>query len=148
MDEKYLCIENPCCLWYISVKFSGMGVVRLKERGGQAEFRRGCTDGGQCTVVEFASRRMRHMAQLKRNPQNRIVMRCYSANLPAMTAGRDLDERPSPVPGGRCAPACIVVAPEGAYALLRMPCGTNEISKRLLRRCEPLSRCLEPARRI
>lgn len=79
-----------------------MGVVRLKERGGQAEFRRGCTDGGQWTVVEFASRMMRHMAQLKLNPQNRIVMRCHSANLPAMTAGRDPDERPSTVPGDRC----------------------------------------------
>ena len=46
---------------------------------------------------------MRHMVQLKRNPQNRVVMRCHSANLPAMTDGRDPDERLSPVPGGRCA---------------------------------------------
>ena len=45
---------------------------------------------------------MRHMVQLKLNPQNRIVMRCHSANLPAMTAGRDPDVRPSPVPGDRC----------------------------------------------
>ena len=102
-----------------------MSVVRLKERGGQAEFRRGCTDGRQCTVVEFAFRMMCHMAQLKLNPQNRIVIRCRSTNLPAMTDGRDPNERPLPVPGGRCAPACIVVAPEGAYALLQMPCGTN-----------------------
>ena len=104
-----------------------MGVVRLKERGGQEELRRGCTDGGQCTVVEFASRMMSYVAQLKLNPQNRIVMRCHSANLPAMTAGQDLDKRPSPVPGGRCASEWIVVAPEGAYTLLRMPCGTNDI---------------------
>ena len=87
----------------------------------------GCTDGGQYTVVEFASRMMSYVAQLKRNPQNRVVMRCHSANLPAMTAGRDPDERPLPVPGGRCAPEWIVVAPEGAYTLLRMPCGTNDI---------------------
>ena len=76
--------------------------MRLKEQGGQAELHRGCTDGRQCTVVEFASRMMRHMVQLKLHLQNRIVMRCHSANLPAMTAGRDLDKRPSPVPGDRC----------------------------------------------
>lgn len=69
-----------------------MGIVRLIERGGQKELCWGCTDGGQCTVVEFASRMTSYVAQLKRNPQNRVVMRCHSANLPAMTAGRNLDK--------------------------------------------------------
>ena len=69
-----------------------LGIVRLKDRGQQADLLWGYTDGGKFTS-EFPAHMMSHVARLKVDPMNRVVMHCHPANLLAMTYVHDLDEK-------------------------------------------------------
>ena len=69
-----------------------LGIVRLKDQGRQADLLWGYTDGGQFTS-EFPAHMMSHVARLKVDPKNRVVMHCHPANLLAMTYVHDLDEK-------------------------------------------------------
>ncbi len=103
-----------------------LGIVRLLEQGQQADLLWGFSDGGQFTS-EFPAHMMSHVARLKVNPENRVVMHCHPANLLAMTYVHDLDERAFTRTLWQMCTECIVVFPEGVNVLPWMLCGTNEI---------------------
>ena len=105
-----------------------LGIVRLTEKGEKAELLWGFTDGGQFTS-EFPAHMMSHMARLKVNPENRVVMHCHPANLLAMTYVHDLDEKAFTRTLWQMCTECIVVFPEGVNVLPWMLCGTNEIGE-------------------
>ena len=105
-----------------------LGIVRLKDRGRQADLLWGYTDGGQFTS-EFPAHMMSHMARLKVNPENRVVMHCHPANLLAMTYVHTLEEREFTRTLWQMCTECIVVFPEGVNVLPWMLCGTNEIGE-------------------
>ena len=105
-----------------------LGVVRLKKQGQQADLLWGYTDGGQFTS-EFPAHMMSHVARLKVDPKNRVVMHCHPANLLAMTYVHTLDEREFTRTLWQMCTECIVVFPDGVNVLPWMLCGTNEIGE-------------------
>ena len=105
-----------------------LGIVRLAQNGEQADLLWGFSDGGQFTS-EFPAHMMSHVARLKVNPENRVVMHCHPANLLAMTYVHDLDERAFTRTLWQMCTECIVVFPEGVNVLPWMLCGTNEIGE-------------------
>ena len=105
-----------------------LGIVRLKDRGQQADLLWGYADGGQFTS-EFPAHMMSHAARLKVNPENRVVMHCHPANLLALTYVHDLDEKQFTRTLWQMCTECIVVFPEGVNVLPWMLCGTNEIGE-------------------
>lgn len=105
-----------------------LGIVRLKEQGRQAELLWGYADGGQFTS-EFPAHMMSHVARLKVNTDNRVVMHCHPANLLAMTYVHDLDEKQFTRTLWQMCTECVVVFPDGVNVLPWMLCGTNEIGE-------------------
>ncbi len=105
-----------------------LGVVRLRDQSRQAELLWGFSDGGQFTS-EFPAHMMSHVARLKVNPENRVVMHCHPSNLLAMTYVHDLDERAFTRTLWQMSTECIVVFPDGVNVLPWMLCGTNEIGE-------------------
>ena len=103
-----------------------LGLVRLTERGTQAELLWGYEDGGKFTS-EFPAHMMSHVARLTVDPANRVVMHCHPANLLAMTYVHTLDERAFTRTLWQMCTECIVVFPDGVNVLPWMLCGTNEI---------------------
>ena len=105
-----------------------LGIVRLKDRGRQADLLWGYEDGGQFTS-EFPAHMMSHAARLQVNAENRVIMHCHPANLLAMTFVHDLDEKAFTRTLWQMCTECIVVFPEGVNVLPWMLCGTNEIGE-------------------
>ena len=105
-----------------------LGIVRLREAGRQADLLWGFSDGGRFTS-EFPAHMMSHVARLKVDPDNRVVMHCHPANLLAMTYVHELDERAFTRTLWQMCTECIVVFPEGVNVLPWMLCGTNEIGE-------------------
>ena len=103
-----------------------LGLVRLTDKGMKAELLWGYEDGGKFTS-EFPAHMMSHVARLRVDPQNRVVMHCHPANLLAMTYVHDLDERAFTRTLWQMCTECIVVFPDGVNVLPWMLCGTNEI---------------------
>ena len=105
-----------------------LGIVCLKEQGQQADLLWSYTNGGRFTR-EFPAPMMSHVARLKVNPENRVVMHCHPANLLAMTYVHDLDEKAFTRTLWQMCTECIVVFPDGVNVLPWMLCGTNEIGE-------------------
>ena len=105
-----------------------LGIVRLKDGGRQAELLWGFADGGKFTS-EFPAHMMSHVARMKVNPENRVVMHCHPANLLAMTYVHSLDEKAFTRTLWQMCTECIVVFPDGVNVLPWMLCGTNEIGE-------------------
>ena len=105
-----------------------LGLVRLTDGGETAELLWGFTDGGKFTS-EFPAHMMSHVARLKVDPENRVVMHCHPANLLAMTYVHTLDEREFTRTLWQMCTECIVVFPDGVNVLPWMLCGTNEIGE-------------------
>ena len=103
-----------------------LGLVRLTDKGMKAELLWGYEDGGKFTS-EFPAHMMSHVARLRVDPQNRVVMHCHPANLLAMTYVHTLDERAFTRTLWQMCTECIVVFPDGVNVLPWMLCGTNEI---------------------
>lgn len=103
-----------------------LGIVRLADNGREAEVLWGFSDGGRFTS-EFPAHMMSHVARMKVDPKNRVVMHCHPANLLAMTYVHDLDERAFTRTLWQMCTECIVVFPDGVNVLPWMLCGTNEI---------------------
>ena len=104
------------------------GLVRLTDGGENAELLWGYTDGGKFTS-EFPAHMMSHVARLKVDPENHVVMHCHPANLLAMTYVHTLDEREFTRTLWQMCTECIVVFPDGVNVLPWMLCGTNEIGE-------------------
>ena len=105
-----------------------LGLVRIADGGETAELLWGFEDGGKFTS-EFPAHMMSHVARLKVNPANRVVMHCHPANLLAMTYVHSLDEREFTRTLWQMCTECIAVFPEGVNVLPWMLCGTNEIGE-------------------
>ena len=63
---------------------TNLGLVRISNDGQNAELLWGYKDGGRFTS-EFPAHLMSHMARLKIDPENRVIMHCHPTNLLAMT---------------------------------------------------------------
>ena len=114
---------------------NNLGIVRLAKNGAKAELLWGFTDGGRFTS-EFPAHMMSHVARMRVNPENRVVMHCHPANLLAMTYVHDLDERAFTRTLWQMCTECIVVFPDGVNVLPWMLCGTNEIGEATAKKME------------
>ncbi len=120
---------------------NNLGIVRLTENGTQAELLWGFTDGGKFTS-EFPAHMMSHVARMRVNPENRVVMHCHPANLLAMTYVHDLDEKAFTRTLWQMCTECIVVFPDGVNVLPWMLCGTNEIGEATAKKMETARLCV------
>ena len=105
-----------------------LGLVRLADGGQAAQLLWGFSDGGKFTS-EFPAHMMSHVARLRQDPENRVVMHCHPANLLAMTYVHDLNEIAFTRTLWQMCTECIVVFPDGVNVLPWMLCGTNEIGE-------------------
>jgi len=105
---------------------TNLGIVRIADNGTIAELLWGFKDGGRFTS-EFPAHMMSHMARLKVDPENRVVMHCHPTNLLAMNFVHELDEKKFSHSLWEMCTECIVVFPEGIGVLPWMLCGTDEI---------------------
>lgn len=105
-----------------------LGLFRVGEDGKTAHLLWGYTDGGRFTS-ELPAHLMSHVARLRVNPGNRVVMHCHPTNLLAMTYVHSLEERAFTRTLWQMCTECIVVFPDGVNVLPWMLCGTNEIGQ-------------------
>lgn len=105
---------------------NNLGIIRIAKDGVTAELLWGYADGGRFTS-ELPAHLMSHIARLRVNPKNRVVMHCHPVNLLAMTFIHSLDEREFTRSIWRTCTECMVVFPDGIGVLPWMLCGTPEI---------------------
>ena len=70
---------------------TNLGIIRIAKDGTTAELLWGYKDGGRFTS-ELPAHLMSHMARLKADPENRVVMHSHPTNLLAMNYVHELDE--------------------------------------------------------
>jgi rhamnulose-1-phosphate aldolase len=112
-----------------------LGIVRISADGKSAELLWGFS-GGASPTSEFSVHLMCHIAKLKVNPANRIVMHAHPANLIAMTFVHSIDEKDFTRTLWQLCIEGIVVFPEGIAVLPWMLCGTNEIAEATAKKME------------
>ena len=105
---------------------NNLGIIRIASDGVTAELLWGYADGGRFTS-ELPAHLMSHIARLRVNPKNRVVMHCHPVNLLSMTFIHSLDEREFTRSIWRTCTECMVVFPDGIAVLPWMLCGTPEI---------------------
>jgi len=105
---------------------NNLGIIRIASDGRTAELLWGYSDGGRFTS-ELPAHLMSHVARLRVNPNNRVVMHCHPVNLLSMTFIHSLDEREFTRTIWRTCTECMVVFPDGIAVLPWMLCGTPEI---------------------
>ena len=130
LERKYFLVTGTG-KYFKNVRYApeiNLGLVRIADGGQAAQLLWGFADGGRFTS-EFPAHMMSHVARLRVNPENRVVMHCHPANLLAMTYVHDLDERAFSRTLWQMCTECIVVFPEGVNVLPWMLCGTNEIGQ-------------------
>lgn len=104
---------------------TNLGIIRIA-KDKTIDLLWGYKDGGR-TTSEFPAHMMSHIARLKIDPNNRVVMHCHPTNLLAMTYVHELDEAKFSHTLWEMSTECIVVFPEGVGVLPWMLCGTDEI---------------------
>ena len=107
---------------------TNLGIVRIAPDGKTAQLLWGYKDGGKFTS-EFPAHMMSHMARLKVDPDNRVVMHSHPTNLLAMNYVHELDEAKFSHTLWEMCTECIVVFPEGVGVLPWLLCGTNSIGE-------------------
>lgn len=105
---------------------NALGIIRIANNGSDAELLWGYSDGGKFTS-ELPAHLMSHIARLKVDPQNRVVMHTHPTNLLAMTYVHPTDTNKFTHTLWQMSTECIVVFPDGIEVLPWMLCGTNEI---------------------
>ena len=110
-------------------------MIRIKEDGTTAQLLWGFKDGGKFTS-EFPAHMMSHMARLRVDPENRVVMHTHPTNLLAMNYIHELDEAKVTHTLWEMCTECIVVFPEGVGVLPWMLCGTNSIGEATAKKME------------
>lgn len=130
LDGKYFLVSGTG-KYFRNVQYApevNLGLIRIKDSGTNADLLWGYSDGGRFTS-EFPAHMMSHVARLKIDPENRVIMHCHPANILAMTYVHDLDEKAFTRTLWQMCTECIVVFPEGVNVLPWMLCGTNEIGE-------------------
>lgn len=107
---------------------NNLGIIRIAKDGTTAELLWGYSDGGKFTS-ELPAHLMSHMARLKVDPENRVVMHSHPTNTLAMNYVHPLDEKKLTHTLWEMCTECIVVFPDGVGVLPWMLCGTNEIGE-------------------
>ncbi|MCI8612301.1 MAG: rhamnulose-1-phosphate aldolase [Clostridia bacterium] len=107
---------------------TNLGIIRISKDGATAKLLWGYRDGGKFTS-EFPAHMMSHIARLKVDCANRVVMHSHPTNLLAMNYVHPLDERKFSHTLWEMCTECIAVFPEGVGVLPWMLCGTNEIGE-------------------
>ena len=105
---------------------TNLGIVRIAKDGKHIELLWGFKDGGRPTS-EFPAHMMSHMARLKVDPENRVVIHSHPTNTLAMNFVHELDEKKFTHTLWEMCTECIVVFPDGVGVLPWMLCGTAEI---------------------
>lgn len=114
---------------------TNLGIFRIAADGATAELLWGYADGGKFTS-ELPSHLMSHMARLKVDPENRVVMHSHPTNTLAMNYVHELDEKKLTHTLWEMCTECIVVFPDGVGVLPWMLCGTNEIGEATAQKME------------
>ncbi len=102
------------------------GIFRISQDGKKAELLWGYKDGGRFTS-ELPAHLMSHMARLKVDPENRVIMHCHPTNILTMTYVHKLDEKKFSHTLWTMSTECVVVFPEGVGVLPWMLCSTDAI---------------------
>lgn len=105
---------------------TNLGVIRIADSGTSAELLWGYRDGGKCTS-ELPAHLMSHIARLRIDPENRVVIHTHPTHTLAMNYVHELDEKKLTHTLWEMCTECIVVFPDGVGVLPWMLCGTNEI---------------------
>ena len=105
---------------------NNLGIIRIAKDGTTAELLWGYADGGKFTS-ELPAHLMSHMARLRVDPSNRVVMHTHPTNPLAMNHIHELDEKKFTHTIWEMCTECIVVFPDGIGVLPWMVCGNNEI---------------------
>lgn len=105
---------------------TNLGLFRVNKTGMGVELLWGYKDGGRFTS-ELPAHLLSHMARLKVDPENRIIMHTHPTNILAMSYVHELDEKLLSHTLWKMMTECIVVYPEGVGVLPWMLCGTDEI---------------------
>ena len=105
-----------------------LGLIRIAKDGTTAELLWGFNNGDKFTS-ELPAHLMSHMARLKVDPQNRVIMHCHPTNTLAMNFVHELDDKKFTHSLWQMCTECIVVFPEGVGVLPWMLCGTNSIGE-------------------
>ena len=114
---------------------TNLGIIRIKGDGTTAELLWGYKDGGKFTS-ELPAHLMSHMARLKVDPENRVVMHSHPTNTLAMNYVHELDEKKITHTLWEMCTECIVVFPDGVGVLPWMLCGTNSIGEATAKKME------------
>ncbi len=105
---------------------TNLGIIRIADDACTAELLWGYRDGGKFTS-ELPAHLMSHMARLKKDPENRVVMHTHPTATLAMTHVHELDDKKFTHTIWEMCTECIVVFPDGIGVLPWMVCGNNEI---------------------
>ena len=103
---------------------TNLGIVRIVKKG--VELLWGYKDGGR-TTSELPAHLMCHMARLKVDPENRVVMHSHPTHTLATNYVHELDEKKFTHTLWEMCTECIAVFPDGVGILPWMLCGTNSI---------------------
>ena len=114
---------------------TNLGIVRIAKGGKSIELLWGFQDGGRPTS-EFPAHMMSHMARLKVNPENRVIMHCHPTYTLAMNFVHELDEKTYTHSLWEIMTECMVVFPDGVGVLPWMLCGTEEIGRATAKKME------------
>ncbi len=105
---------------------NNLGIIRIAKDGTTAELLWGYEDGGKFTS-ELPAHLMSHIARLKQDPQNRVILHTHPTNTLAMTHIHELDDKKFTHTIWEMCTECIVVFPDGIGVLPWMVCGNNDI---------------------
>ena len=114
---------------------TNLGIIRIAKDGETAALLWGYKDGGRFTS-ELPAHLMSHMARLKVDPLNRVVMHSHPTHTLAMNYVHELDEKKLTHTLWEMCTECIVVFPDGVGVLPWMLCGTNEIGEATAKKME------------
>ena len=114
---------------------NNLGIIRIAADGTTAELLWGYEDGGKFTS-ELPAHLMSHMARLKVDPENRVVMHSHPTNTLAMNYVHPLNDKEFTHTLWEMCTECIVVFPDGIGVLPWMLCGTNSIGEATAKKME------------
>lgn len=114
---------------------NNLGIIRIANDGTTAELLWGYSNGGKFTS-ELPAHLMSHMARLKANPENRVILHCHPTYTLAMNYVHELDEKKFTRTLWQTCTECMVVFPDGVGVLPWMLCGTNEIGEATAKKME------------
>ncbi|MDE6274195.1 MAG: rhamnulose-1-phosphate aldolase [Clostridiales bacterium] len=114
---------------------NNVGIFRISKDGLNAELLWGYEDGGKFTS-ELPSHLMSHIARLKVDPENRVILHSHPTYTLAMNFVHKLDEKEFTHTLWEMCTECIVVFPDGVGILPWMLCGTNSIGEATAKKME------------